>query len=82
MAERALMRQAADASANAFVATMKFSKFVSSFENHLVAKLDLEARLSGAQGAAYPPVVAGGDRANTIHYLNADQVNIDFIDSS
>jgi Xaa-Pro aminopeptidase len=30
--------------------------------------------MSGAQYLAYPPVVAGGPRANTIHYINNNQL--------
>lgn len=30
--------------------------------------------MSGAQYLAYPPVVAGGARANTIHYISNNQL--------
>lgn len=30
--------------------------------------------MSGAQYLAYPPVVAGGARANTIHYITNNQL--------
>jgi Xaa-Pro aminopeptidase len=30
--------------------------------------------MRGAEYLAYPPVVAGGDRANIIHYISNNQV--------
>ena len=30
--------------------------------------------MSGAQHLAYPPVIAGGSRANTIHYISNNQL--------
>lgn len=30
--------------------------------------------MRGAEYLAYPPVVAGGPRANTIHYVNNNQI--------
>lgn len=72
-AEVRLMRQAGEIASAAFIETMKFSRSGVD-ENFLLAKMDYECRTRGAQGLAYPPVIAGGDRANIIHYLNADQV--------
>ncbi|KAJ1373224.1 hypothetical protein KIN20_035580 [Parelaphostrongylus tenuis] len=45
------------------------------FENEsaIVGLLEFEARRRGVQMLAYPPVVAAGERANTIHYLEANQ---------
>ncbi|XP_026462599.1 xaa-Pro aminopeptidase 3-like [Ctenocephalides felis] len=43
-------------------------------EQTLYAKVDSRCRELGAQRLAYPPVVAGGERANTIHYINNNQV--------
>ncbi|KAF3700473.1 putative Xaa-Pro aminopeptidase 3 [Channa argus] len=40
----------------------------------LFAKFDFENRIHGANFLAYPPVVAGGNRANTLHYINNNQV--------
>lgn len=42
-------------------------------ENAVVGLLEYEARRRGADALAYPPVVAPGNRANTIHYLDANQ---------
>ncbi|KAK6057345.1 aminopeptidase P domain protein [Cooperia oncophora] len=35
--------------------------------------LEFEAKRRGAEMLAYPPVIAAGQRANTIHYLDANQ---------
>uniref|UniRef100_A0A3B4Y8A9 X-prolyl aminopeptidase 3, mitochondrial n=1 Tax=Seriola lalandi dorsalis TaxID=1841481 RepID=A0A3B4Y8A9_SERLL len=35
---------------------------------------DFENRIHGANFLAYPPVVAGGNRANTLHYINNNQI--------
>ena len=43
-------------------------------EHQLYARVDYECRMRGAEYLAYPPVVAGGDRANIIHYINNNQV--------
>lgn len=43
-------------------------------ESHLWASVDYHSRMRGAQYLAYPPVVAGGSRANTIHYINNNQL--------
>lgn len=42
-------------------------------EQDIWARVDFECRTRGAQRLAYPPVVAGGPRANTIHYVANDQ---------
>ena len=39
-------------------------------ESHLQALLDFQCRTRGAQIPSFPPVVAGGARANTLHYIN------------
>lgn len=36
--------------------------------------MDYHSRMGGAQYLAYPPVVAGGARANTIHYITNNQL--------
>merc|ERR1712071_716453 len=38
------------------------------------ASVDYHCRIGGAQYLAYPPVIAGGPRANTIHYINNNQL--------
>ncbi|VDL70293.1 unnamed protein product [Nippostrongylus brasiliensis] len=44
------------------------------FQNEatIAGLLEFEARRRGAEMLAYPPVVAAGVRANTIHYLDAN----------
>lgn len=42
-------------------------------EHELYAKFDYECRVNGADYLAYPPVVAGGERATIIHYINNNQ---------
>lgn len=46
-------------------------------EHQIFAKVDYECRMNGAEYLAYPPVVAGGDRATIIHYINNNQVVAD-----
>lgn len=43
-------------------------------ESHLYAKFDYECRIRGAEYLAYPPVIAGGNRATVIHYINNNQI--------
>ncbi|XP_051571172.1 xaa-Pro aminopeptidase 3 isoform X2 [Myxocyprinus asiaticus] len=40
----------------------------------ITAQFDFECRAHGANFLAYPPVVAGGNRANTLHYINNNQL--------
>ncbi|XP_056640716.1 xaa-Pro aminopeptidase 3 [Diorhabda sublineata] len=71
--EIALMQKACDITAQAFMDTISVSR-PGIAENHLFAKFDYECRLRGAEYLAYPPVIAGGTRATTIHYINNNQV--------
>lgn len=68
-----LMNRAGEIASAGLIETMKFTR-PGVEENFLIAKMDFECRIRGAERLAYPPVVAGGERANIIHYLNADQV--------
>lgn len=43
-------------------------------EHQIFATVDYECRMNGAEMLAYPPVVAGGNRATTIHYINNNQL--------
>lgn len=43
-------------------------------EHHLYAKVDYECRMRDASFLAYPPVVATGFNATTIHYINNCQM--------
>lgn len=40
----------------------------------MFARVDFNCRMKGASFLAYPPVVAGGKNATTIHYINNCQV--------
>lgn len=42
-------------------------------ENVICGLLEFEGRRRGSEKQAYPPVIAGGVRANTIHYLEANE---------
>lgn len=66
-AEQKLMRQACRISGEAIAATMRATRAPAA-EHQLFATVDYQARMRGADHLAYPPVVAGGPRANTIHY--------------
>lgn len=71
--EVALMQAAGQITAQAFRRTMAFSGGGVD-EAALFAKFDYENRIHGANFLAYPPVVAGGNRANTLHYINNNQI--------
>ncbi|XP_049312515.1 xaa-Pro aminopeptidase 3 isoform X1 [Bactrocera dorsalis] len=43
-------------------------------EHHLFAAVDYKCRMKNASYLAYPPVVAGGNNATTIHYINNTQL--------
>lgn len=43
-------------------------------ESHLQTVMEYECRLQGAERLAYPPVVASGNRASVLHYINNTQV--------
>ncbi|XP_074553251.1 xaa-Pro aminopeptidase 3 [Halichoeres trimaculatus] len=72
-AEVALMQTAGHITAQAFRRTMAFSRGDVD-EAVIFAKFDFENRIHGANFLAYPPVVAGGNRANTLHYINNNQI--------
>ncbi|TNN55636.1 putative Xaa-Pro aminopeptidase 3 [Liparis tanakae] len=72
-AEVALMQEAGHITAQAFRRTMALSQGDVD-EAVLFAKFDYENRVHGANFLAYPPVVAGGNRANTLHYINNNQI--------
>ncbi|KAL8221861.1 UNVERIFIED_CONTAM: Xaa-Pro aminopeptidase 3 [Gekko kuhli] len=57
----------------AFMETMFASKTPVN-EAFLYAKFEFECRARGADILAYPPVVAGGNRSNTLHYVKNNQL--------
>ncbi|KAK4883642.1 hypothetical protein RN001_006961 [Aquatica leii] len=75
-AEIKLMQQSCDIASDAISKTIAFSK-PGVTEHQIFANVDFECKMRGAEYLAYPPVVAGGNRANIIHYINNDQVVMD-----
>ncbi|XP_074651939.1 xaa-Pro aminopeptidase 3-like [Tubulanus polymorphus] len=71
--EIALLEQCNRITAESFKQVMKFTKPGMS-EAHLDARMEYECRLRGADYLAYIPVVAGGNRACTIHYVRNNQI--------
>ncbi|TSX99889.1 putative Xaa-Pro aminopeptidase 3 [Bagarius yarrelli] len=72
-AEVELMKQAGRITADAFRKTMAACR--GDIDEALIyAKFDFECRAHGANFLAYPPVVAGGNRANTLHYISNNQL--------
>lgn len=51
-----------------------FLSFAGDSEHMINARVDFYCRMDGAQFLAYPPVVAAGQNANVIHYINNTQV--------
>lgn len=70
--EQNIMRKTCEIGAKAMNGMISRCRGVTN-ENEVVGRLELEMRRRGASYPAYPPVVAGGVRANTIHYLDANQ---------
>ncbi|XP_048473294.1 xaa-Pro aminopeptidase 3 [Rhincodon typus] len=68
-----LLKTAAKVTSEAFISTM-FSTKAPVDEAYLYAKFDFECRARGADLLAYPPVVAGGNRSNTLHYVKNNQM--------
>lgn len=71
--EQALMRNTCQIASEAINETMKWVRPGLS-EHHLYAKVDYECRMRNASYLAYPPVVAGGVNATTIHYISNCQI--------
>ena len=71
-AEINLMRKTCEIASSAINHTMKTSKPGIS-EHQIFAEVDYQCRMNGASFLAYPPVVAGGKNATTIHYINNSQ---------
>ncbi|XP_023415664.2 xaa-Pro aminopeptidase 3 isoform X4 [Loxodonta africana] len=72
-AEIEQMQNAGKLTSQAFIETMYSSKAPVE-EAFLYAKFEFECRARGADILAYPPVVAGGNRSNTLHYVNNNQL--------
>ncbi|XP_021071923.1 xaa-Pro aminopeptidase 3 [Mus pahari] len=72
-AEIKRMQIAGKLTSEAFIETMFASKAPVD-EAFLYAKFEFECRARGADILAYPPVVAGGNRSNTLHYVKNNQL--------
>uniref|UniRef100_UPI00358DFF0E xaa-Pro aminopeptidase 3 n=1 Tax=Myxine glutinosa TaxID=7769 RepID=UPI00358DFF0E len=72
-AEQHLMEMAGEITAQALIDTMATCKAPVD-EAYLYAKFEFECRVRGAEILAYPPVIAGGNRANTLHYIKNNQI--------
>lgn len=68
-----LMQRSCDIASDAIVKAISTSKPGIS-EHELYAIVDYQSRMSGAEFLAYPPVVAGGKNACTIHYITNNQI--------
>ncbi|XP_032674468.1 xaa-Pro aminopeptidase 3 isoform X2 [Odontomachus brunneus] len=68
-----LMRKSCEIASKAIQKTIQFSRPGMS-EHQLFATVDYECRMRGAEHLAYPPVVAAGKNANTIHYISNNQI--------
>ena len=71
-AEIKLMKETCKISSNSILSVMKKCRSPIS-EHELFAMVDYQSRMQGAEHLAYPPVIAGGSRANIIHYINNNQ---------
>ncbi|XP_025064733.1 xaa-Pro aminopeptidase 3 isoform X4 [Alligator sinensis] len=72
-AEIERMKVVGRVTSQAFTETMFASKSPVD-EAFLYAKFEFECRARGADILAYPPVVAGGNRSNTLHYVKNNQL--------
>ena len=72
-AEIALMQKSCDIASDAIAKTISVSRPGMS-EHHLFATVDYQCRINGAEFLAYPPVIAGGKNACTIHYIKNNQI--------
>ncbi len=70
--EIALMRQAVKASAAAHQAALQETR-PGMYEYEIEALLEFHFRRNGAEGPAYPSIVASGANATILHYITNDQ---------
>ncbi|KAL3086922.1 hypothetical protein niasHT_021786 [Heterodera trifolii] len=69
--EKAMMRRTCAVGGEALNAMVRECRKATN-ESHIVGFLEFECRRRGANFLAYPPVVAGGSNANTIHYIDSN----------
>ncbi|RMZ94476.1 Xaa-Pro aminopeptidase [Brachionus plicatilis] len=71
--ELELMKKACDISSQAFLNSIKISHpFIN--EHLIYSKFDFDCRIRGASYLGYIPVIAGGSRATTLHYIRNNQI--------
>lgn len=70
--EQSLLRKAGQLAGLAFRAAMKASH-PGVKEAHLESVFEHSIKTHGAQWFSFPPVVAGGPRANCLHYITNNQ---------
>ena len=71
--ELEIMKKACDISSEAFISSMKISHpFIN--EHLIYSKFDYDCRIRGASYLGYIPVIAGGPRATTLHYIRNNQI--------
>ncbi|XP_046416509.1 xaa-Pro aminopeptidase 3-like [Neodiprion virginianus] len=68
-----LMQKSCEIASTAIANTIEVSK-PGVTEHQIFATVDYECRMNGAEYLAYPPVVAGGNNANIIHYITNNQI--------
>lgn len=73
-AEIELMRQTCRIASKAINKTIQKTRPNDS-EHHMFARVDYYCRMNDANYLAYPPVVASGRNATTIHYINNTQLS-------
>lgn len=71
-AEIELMRRSCSIASTAINRTVR-ETHVGDTEHEIFARVDFYTRMDGASFMAYPPVVAAGRNATTIHYINNNQ---------
>ena len=67
------MRKAGELAGQAFRAAMRAS-YAGVGEAQLESVFEHSVKSNGAQWLSFPPVVAGGSRANCLHYITNDKV--------
>ncbi|XP_046845314.1 xaa-Pro aminopeptidase 3-like [Xenia sp. Carnegie-2017] len=72
-AEISIMKKCANITAHGFMKTMSHTK-PDVQESQLQNVMEYECKKLGANRLSFPPVVAGGQMANTLHYVNNDQL--------
>jgi Xaa-Pro aminopeptidase len=72
-AELEIMRDACEISSKAFLNSMKISHpYIN--EHLLYSQFEHDCRIRGSEHLAYIPVIAGGSRATTLHYIRNNQI--------